>query len=200
MSAWPLVVRHDDGIRPAGDRHACLYCKQRIGQPHGRQCVIVTRKIELRVRTEDGSLTGLWVTDEPYYWEADNVEFHKNESSWCASNILHEREQFTWDQPDAWERLEKLDDSEGCGCLCNVLRFEFSRIVDATPKRLVRTECDRCNSQGYVKIGDEYEKCPICKAVKSSEPASSQKTAAKDSPLHGALVGGGADSGEEGKR
>jgi hypothetical protein len=39
MDNWPLVAPNDDGIRPAGPRDACFYCRQKVGQPHKPDCV-----------------------------------------------------------------------------------------------------------------------------------------------------------------
>lgn len=143
---WPLVHERDDGIRPAGPPDACLYCKQKVGQPHGRECVVVTKRIEMDVLVTwpDGMRPsrGVWQFDEPYSWDSGMSEFHKNESSWCCSNFLRDDRRFdvTWtDAPaDVWQRLDAL--YEAGDCLCNVLRFGFAGVVDDTPKRIVLTE------------------------------------------------------------
>ncbi len=140
MSEWPMVAPNDDGIRPAGAPDECLYCRAKVGQPHGRECVIVTKRIEMRVRAAfaDGSEAhGLWQLDEPYAWDVDMSEFHKNESSWCAGNLLA-FDSVTWSDPDAHTKLSKLHDDDE-SCLCNELTFEFARVVDDTPQRKLRT-------------------------------------------------------------
>ena len=126
---WPLV--------DSSDEDECFYCLQRIGTPHLQQCVIVTKRVELRVHallSDTQAFTGLWQLDVPHSWDADMIEFHKNEGSWCASNILDQRE-VVWENDNAWTVLGEAHRAEGC--LCNVLVFRFVRVVDPTPKRLL---------------------------------------------------------------
>lgn len=136
---WPTVDPNDDGIRPAGRPDECFYCRQRVGAEHGRECVIVTKRVEMRVlaKLPSGPVTGLWQFDEPHYWSPDSSEFHKNESSWCAANFIVERgsESVTWDTVDAWPELSALEASGNC--LCGGLSFEFVRVVDGTPRRKI---------------------------------------------------------------
>jgi hypothetical protein len=134
---WPLVDEHDDGIRPAGGSDVCFFCKAKVGQPHGSECVIVTKRIEMAVKATfpDGSKAiGKWIFDEPHSWDAGMSEFSKNESSWCAGNILHHQGEIAWvTGEDVWSKLEALH--EAGDCLCNVITFQFERVVDDTPKR-----------------------------------------------------------------
>ena len=69
-------------------------------------------------------------------------EFHKNDSTWCAANFFNERElkAVTWAAGDPWDLLEGLE--EAGNCLCRVLSFEFVRVVDATPRRELRSSPD----------------------------------------------------------
>jgi hypothetical protein len=153
---WPLIDPHDDGIRPAGNENACCYCQQQIGQLHRFNCVIVKRKVELSVvaRFPDGvTCEGIWTLDEPYSSDAHDIEFHKNESSWCSNNFLHvqerEPESVRWTKlypgaiPDPCHHLKALADHRdgfgGCLCRDEILTFRFERVVDSTPRReLVR--------------------------------------------------------------
>lgn len=141
-NAWPLVDPLDDGIRPAGSPDECFYCRQRVGSPHASDCVIVTKRIEMRATAKVPSgetLAGLWQFDEPHSWDASSSEFHKNESSWCAANFLAApRVDVVWDDGDAWDALVALDG--GGNRLCGVLSFAFVRVVDPTPRRAVRSD------------------------------------------------------------
>lgn len=133
---WPLVDPHDDGIRPAEEPDACLYCRQRVGNPHRRDCVTVKKLIEMRVVMSLPSGTeffGVWLLLEPYSWTPRDSEFHKNELSGCANNLRHF--DVAWDRPGAWETFDK---EVGNGCPCDCLTFTFLRVVDATPQRDVR--------------------------------------------------------------
>jgi hypothetical protein len=151
-AAWPLVDVHDDGIRPAGKPNACFYCQQGVGYPHKRDCVVVTKRVEMRVHAvlpTGEEFTGLWQFDEVHSWDADQTEFHKNESSWCAGNLLNEREDdetMTWEGRDPTDILVALHASGQLPmCLCGVLRFEFVRVVDPTPRRNIRVPTSEVN-------------------------------------------------------
>ncbi len=153
---WPLVDKHDDGIRPAGRPDECLYCRKRVGQPHGPECVVVTKLIEMQVTatlpSEDRArgageaevLVGIWRLTVPHFWDEAMSNFHKNDSSWCASNVLEERSWIVWQVggEGAWEKLEPLDDEQRC--LCSTLSFRFLRVVDATPRRKIRVPGSDC--------------------------------------------------------
>lgn len=128
---WPLVIENDGGIRPAGKPDQCFYCRQRVGQPHGPDCVMVTKRVLIRIVSDDKMITGLWTLDVPHSWTSETIEFVYNENTWCASNIIG-RERVTWDQQDAADKLKKL---EGNGCLCGKLLFKFVRVLDDTPRR-----------------------------------------------------------------
>ncbi len=145
---WPLVDKNDDGIRPAGKPNECFYCRNCVGSPHGQDCVMITKRIEMKViatMPEGDTLTGTWEFNEPYDWDVHMSEFHKNESSWCAGNFVHcngnEAEgivKWDGDSEQNWARIEALE-AEG-SCLCDELLFEFIRVVDGTPQRRIRQQ------------------------------------------------------------
>jgi hypothetical protein len=73
---WPLVAINDDGIRPAGEPDECFYCHQKVGQPHGRDCVIVTKRVLVRYVVEV-------VINVPHSWTAEEIidfENHEGDS------------------------------------------------------------------------------------------------------------------------
>lgn len=94
------VTKEDE--RPLGKRGECFYCKRAVGQTHKDECVCLTRKITLEIK-------GNIEIDVPSFWDADLIEFHFNESSWCADNIIDE--------------LNKHIKSRGC--LCDILQFRY---------------------------------------------------------------------------
>lgn len=114
----PLVVADlDDGLRPAGPQDACFYCQQKVGTQHRSDCAVVTKKVRVRV-TLDYDIT------VPYSWDSGQIEFHRNDSSWCSSNLISElEEQFG-------------EDSEQC--LCGRASFEVMGVVDPGPNRELR--------------------------------------------------------------
>ena len=89
--------------RPADINGCCFYCQQPIGTPHKPDCVLINKKVKIRMTVE-------YFVEVPNHWTAHDIEFHRNESSWCAGNVIPE--------------LEELDDKEK-GCLCRYTRFEY---------------------------------------------------------------------------
>jgi len=118
MSDWPIVALNDDGIRPAGRDDQCFYCHQMVGQPHGRECVIVEKLVKLRYIFE----VELKV---PHHWTQEDIEFHRNESNWCASNAIDD--------------IQTLSGGED-GCPCRMFTCEFVAVVDETPTRDLMSE------------------------------------------------------------
>ena len=88
-------------MRPASKRERCFYCQQSIGQEHEPDCVLIKKTIKIRAVIE-------YEVDVPHFWDKQAVEFHRNESSWCCSNILDE--------------LKEID-KDG-QCLCGIVEFE----------------------------------------------------------------------------
>ncbi len=117
---WPLVAPNDDGIRPAGPPDECFYCRGKVGQPHARDCVVVTKTVRVRYSVE------LELT-VPHHWKKEDLEFHRNEGSWCANNALDE--------------LHERFDGDG-QCMCGAFTCEYLSDADVTPRRELR-EPDR---------------------------------------------------------
>lgn len=116
---WPLVAVNDDGIRPAGKPDACFYCQQKVGHPHARDCVVVSKKVRLRY-TIDVEVS------VPHFWTKNEIEFHRNQSSWCAGNIITEIVEYE-------ERVEESGD-----CMCGKVHCTFMEVSDNTPTRELR--------------------------------------------------------------
>lgn len=85
--------------RPATEKDECTYCQQPIGGNHSTDCVLVMKKVKVRAITE-------YEIGVPYSWSKEDIEFHRNDSSWCADNMLTE--------------LDKLKE-----CLCQYVRYEY---------------------------------------------------------------------------
>lgn len=93
-----LIVEADG--RTNGDVR-CFYCSEPVGGWHKADCVRFTKKVMVRAIIE-------YEIEVPDFWQKENIEFHRNEGSWCTDNMLDE--------------LEALSESEGC--LCHCVRFE----------------------------------------------------------------------------
>jgi hypothetical protein len=63
----------------------------------------------LVVKTVRVRLTAEYDVTVPAHWDADKIEFHRNESSWCADNLVSEIETLQEQSP---------------GCLCETVSFE----------------------------------------------------------------------------
>lgn len=109
----------DYGIRPAGSDYECFYCGVKKGNQHKEGCVIRKRTVVVKMEIEI-------VLDVPEDWDENFINFHKNESSWCASNIISE--------------LQRMD--EKTGCLCEFTEFKYLREA---------SEEDEENFQVFVK-------------------------------------------------
>jgi hypothetical protein len=114
---WPIVTNNDPGFRPAGQNDHCFYCKQRIGTPHKETCVIVVKTVKVRYTIE-------LEIEVPYFWDQHNIEFHRNEGSWCANNCVQDIEAY----------IVKLDTSNSClCCVGDAFKCEYIATVDSTP-------------------------------------------------------------------
>ena len=112
---WPVVLENDDGIRPAGEPDKCFfYCGQKVGQPHGRDCVTITKIVKVRYTFEVD-------IEVPHFWGSGDIEDHRNESSWCADNAFDE-----------------IDAYVGDACACGCFSAKFVSEVDATPRQKLR--------------------------------------------------------------
>jgi hypothetical protein len=96
----------DTGERPAGKPGFCFYCRKPTSEPHEKDCVIPKRSVVLRMEVE-------MVVDVPDHWTPENIEFHRNDGTWCTSNAFQELARAT-DKPNA-----------NCGCSCS--KFTFLR-------------------------------------------------------------------------
>lgn len=109
--SWPVVIKNDDGIRPAGNPDECFYCQRKIGEEHSRECVTITKLVKVRYIYEIE-------IPVPNYWSSEDIEFHRNESSWCADNSFDEIEAYIGDN-----------------CACKCFKAEFVSDVDTTPRQ-----------------------------------------------------------------
>ena len=92
----------EKAMRPASALRRCFYCFEKIGSFHKDDCVLVSKNviinfsINLEVRV-------------PAWWTDEQIEFHRNQSSSCASNVM-----------DELAEVEKRN-----GCLCGQGKFSF---------------------------------------------------------------------------
>lgn len=82
-------------MRPASVARECFYCKRKIGETHKDDCVLVHKKVVIQVTIE-------YAIEVPANWTKEQVEFYRNEGSWCTDNMLAE--------------LDELRTAGGCLC------------------------------------------------------------------------------------
>lgn len=111
MKQFPLVTHDDHGIRPAGRPDHCFYCSSKVGQPHGEGCVVVHKRIKVRATIE-------FDIEVPHHWDKQMIEFHRNDGTWCSSNLQND--------------IDTYKESTG-SCMCGETKIEFVEVVDDTP-------------------------------------------------------------------
>jgi hypothetical protein len=109
---FPLVTAKDHGIRPAGKPDECFYCRRKVGERHGPDCVIPQRRVTLRATVE-------FEVDVPAGWAREQIEFHRNDGSWCANNLVDDLAAFAI-------RAERTEQ----GCMCGRTKIEYLGDVD----------------------------------------------------------------------
>lgn len=105
------AITKNHGPRPAGRDDECFYCHGPLGADHHPNCVMRDRTVVVRATVE-------YVVRVPERHTPDQIEFRRNESSWCASNMLSE-----------------LDSPETC--ICNAVTFEYVREATEEDERTI---------------------------------------------------------------
>ena len=88
-------------MRPASIREECFCCQQAIGESHKPDCVLIRKTVKVRAVVE-------YEINVPNGWDANQIEFHRNEGTWCCNNMIDELKAF----------------SDLHGCLCDVTEFK----------------------------------------------------------------------------
>lgn len=108
-----MIKKHTFIVRPQDERPArpdgtCFYCREPIGELHKEDCVCRSKTcvVDFNIRM---------VVSVPELWDAEQINFHYNESSWCADSLLN---------------LIEGRRKQVSACLCNITSAEFVR--DAT--------------------------------------------------------------------
>jgi len=91
-----------DCERPARMDGTCFYCRQPVGGLHVPNCVAFKRRVRVRAVIE-------YEIDVPASWSKEQIEFHRNEGSWCADNMIDE--------------ISAIGGEDGC--LCAAVQFTY---------------------------------------------------------------------------
>lgn len=107
MTQEALYIVTEKAERPNGRKGLCFYCGRKVGESHAFDCVLISKKVRLRMTVE-------YEVRVPAHWDKDRVEFHRNESSWCADNAVAE--------------LQELLSDDSC-TLCGCTEFEMLEVT-----------------------------------------------------------------------
>jgi hypothetical protein len=92
----------EKAMRPATDARECFYCNRPIGEAHKADCVLVSKRVKVRMTVE-------YFVEVPSDWDKHQIEFQRNGGSWCSQNAIAELEELV----------------EGGDCLCGRMEFEY---------------------------------------------------------------------------
>lgn len=84
----------------------CFYCRQPIGDNHKPDCVLIRKTVKVRVVIE-------YDVSVPRYWTKHDIEFHRNQGSWCSSNLIGELQAISEDRCLCWRAEFECLDSNG---------------------------------------------------------------------------------------
>lgn len=102
------TVTAENGPRPAGKPDQCFYCGQPLGAEHANDCVCRVKVVMVEVTMQIPRVV-------PASWPPGIVNFHLNDSSWCADNIGNDLERYL---------AAKSDDAP---CMCGRFHGKFLR-------------------------------------------------------------------------
>lgn len=105
------IVTPENGPRPAGKPTECFYCHRSLGGEHAMDCVCFSKVVMVKVEMTIPMVV-------PAHWGPHEVDFHMNDRSWCANNIVKDL-----------QRMQEADEGH-CRCLCADFHGDFVR--DAT--------------------------------------------------------------------
>ena len=97
----PIVQEADQRNKRDG---TCFYCGEAVGTQHKDECVLVTKRVKLR-------LTAVFETECPRSWDHSMIAFHFGENN-CADNMLRDLARYA----------ERRSD-EG-SCMCDLVEVE----------------------------------------------------------------------------
>lgn len=113
----PVVKHAGPGTRK--DLTVCMYCRSKVGEEHGPECVVVCHKVRLEY-------TFTVEVMAPSHWTPHDIEFHRNDGSWCADIAVAELESLT-------ARAPTESDPAGHDCLCGRFKCRYVETVDPAP-------------------------------------------------------------------
>lgn len=119
-----MDLTETDTVRPEDERPArrdgtCFYCSQPIGGRHNPDCVIVSKTIVVKATID-------LVVSVPRNWTPEHIDFHYNESSWCADNLFVAIGKWASER-DEDDEVTLVGEMPGCACGCHATDVAFVR-------------------------------------------------------------------------
>lgn len=94
----------EKAMRPASPERRCFYCHQAIGDFHKDGCVLISKWVTVKA-------TITMDIEVPSWWDKHDVEFHRNEGTWCGSNMTGD--------------IERYQDYKQKLCICDEVEYEY---------------------------------------------------------------------------
>lgn len=114
----------EKAMRPASTRRKCFYCHSDIGAVHDSTCVLVRRRVRVRLAVP-GYEPLVYSIVVPASWTVKDIEFHRNESSWCANNAIRELKSIDPEFSESLYLKYARDRDPNADCLCSDANFEY---------------------------------------------------------------------------
>ena len=120
-----------NAMRPRDSERRCFYCHNPVGSVHESDCVLIQRRVQVRLEIPGLGASIDYEIEIPAAWTQSDVEFHRRGGSWCSDNALDELEHVDGAQLlyAQLKRYAELREESGEGCLCGVVTTTFVRDV-----------------------------------------------------------------------
>lgn len=113
----------DKAMRPASPLRECFYCHKPVGEQHAHDCVLLCRRVRVRLKAPYYNVTHEYVIKTVAAWDDYEIEFYLNDSSWCVDNAIRGL------PPEVVTALgrsvDEDDEHEPRQCLCNYVTFAY---------------------------------------------------------------------------
>jgi len=84
----------------------CFYCQQLMGDEHKVDCLLIQKKVKVRMVVE-------YEIEVPAHWDKGDIEFHRNDGTWCTNNAIDELQSLV------------VDNDEEISCLCSYAKYKY---------------------------------------------------------------------------
>jgi len=96
--------------RPAREDGTCFYCNVPIGGFHKQDCVLIHKRMSVRLIIE-------YEAEVPAHWTAEQANRYRNDGTWCKDNAMRD--------------VERYMEAKGRMCVCSMARLDYYEDVGA---------------------------------------------------------------------